>query len=87
VHYSVRCCSHAPCGVFELFRLAIVDGARRRDYSVRSKSAVRDRSNRVLQRAEQSFFNPVDQLGNIDRLSERSVPFDAEAGLRLRFCE
>ncbi len=80
--------------MFELFRLAIVDAAQRRGYSVRTKSAVTERSYRVgrsqrqrLQRAEQSFFNPVDQLGNIDRLGERSVPFDAEAGLRLRFCE
>ena len=32
----------------------------------------------------QIFFNLVDQLGNIDRLGERSMPLDAEAGLCLR---
>ena len=33
----------------------------------------------------QIFFNPVDQLGNIDWLGERWTPLDVEASLCLRF--
>ena len=40
-----------------------------------------------LDSAEQTVFNPADQLGNIDRLSERSMPFDAEPSLCLGSCD
>ena len=33
----------------------------------------------------QIFFDPIDQLGNIDRLGEKWMPLDAEAGLCLSF--
>jgi hypothetical protein len=33
------------------------------------------------------FFDPIDQLGNIDRLGEKWVPLDAEASLCLSFCD
>ena len=33
----------------------------------------------------QIFFDPIDQLRNIDRLGEKRVPLDAEAGLCLSF--
>jgi hypothetical protein len=33
----------------------------------------------------QIFFNPVDQLGNIDRLGEKWMPLDTEASFRLGF--
>jgi hypothetical protein len=33
----------------------------------------------------QIFFNRIDQLGNTDRLREKWMPLDAEAGLRLSF--
>src|SRR5438093_13576101 len=36
-------------------------------------------------RSEQTFFNPVDQLRNIDRLGQRLMPLDPEASLYLRF--
>lgn len=33
----------------------------------------------------QIFFNPIDQLGNIDRLGDKWMPSDAEASFRLGF--
>ena len=33
----------------------------------------------------QIFFNPVDQLGNTDRLGEKWMPLNAKAGLCLGF--
>lgn len=82
-------------------RLAIVNGAQRRGYSVRSKAAVTDgryssagqqpcgihycgSQPQRLQRAGQTFFDLVNQPGNIDRLGERTMPFDAETVLCLR---
>jgi hypothetical protein len=38
-------------------------------------------------RSGQAFFNLVDQLGDIDRLGERSVSLDAETRLCLRHCD
>ena len=90
-----------PLWGVRIVRPAIVDGAqrrcpqqvggRRRPLQFRKTAATgfhycRSQRQR-LQRAGQAFFNLVDQLGNIDRLGERTVSLNAETRLCLRHCD
>jgi len=40
-----------------------------------------------LQRVGQACFDVIDQLRNVDRLGERSMPLDAETCLCFRHCD